>query len=622
MATNFPLHRAIKKILDDPNSRPELPGLEPEKPKDAFPWDLFSPLPDEWMGAASSAARAASSAAPRASVEHTQLEVAISSSPALAVFQDKLYCIHEGFGNDGWLWVTTYDGKTWSKDVRLEKEGKKHLGTTGAPALVVYDGKLHCMREGQSGTGVLWHATFDGVSWSNDQSTGLDGGTSRRGFAPAALAVYRGTLYCVHEGKHGSNELFYSTFDKATGKWSKHESVGAGTTAGCSLLVMNDYLYCLHEGHQKHKDGAGLLWSTHFDGKVWSEDEKVEKARGIDARGISAMGDDLYLGITGPPTLFEYRPDSFFIMHQGPNEDNLLWSIGKNREHRTVVLAGTNHVVGLAYAPALASFDNSDLLHLLHAGGKTDTVGKESLWHAYTKNPLIVPIQEYDLRLPDARPGAPYPGLDRYNPSLTEHIPFISDAFPVEMTRHHIIPDNRLRDFWNRMLETNHIHIAAEEFLGALDENLERYEMTLRANDILQLRELMLGIRNGTIRHNPNARPADGIDNLATAIRWLPGNIFIGPTAGRERFRRSDDPGDSFEENANTVTGRDFGAEFIHRNANNALEGYMRTGDTNSARRALSILARIAAVRVEPYAVDPLDWGFRHNRYRLHERGD
>lgn len=41
-SNRFPLHNAIKKILDDPNSRPELPGLE----KDWLPHNWLASIPD------------------------------------------------------------------------------------------------------------------------------------------------------------------------------------------------------------------------------------------------------------------------------------------------------------------------------------------------------------------------------------------------------------------------------------------------------------------------------------------------------------------------------------------------------------------------------------------------
>jgi hypothetical protein len=44
-----------------------------------------------------------------------------SGPPALAVFKDKLYCIHEGRDNSGWLWCATFDGLIPSKSEKLEK---------------------------------------------------------------------------------------------------------------------------------------------------------------------------------------------------------------------------------------------------------------------------------------------------------------------------------------------------------------------------------------------------------------------------------------------------------------------------------------------------------------------
>ena len=66
-----------------------------------------------------------------------KLEFGISDSPAVAVFDGKLFCVHEGQEFDNWLWVCTFDGQKWSKDIKLP------IDTSGAPALAEYNGKLY-----------------------------------------------------------------------------------------------------------------------------------------------------------------------------------------------------------------------------------------------------------------------------------------------------------------------------------------------------------------------------------------------------------------------------------------------------------------------------------------------
>jgi hypothetical protein len=43
--------------------------------------------------------------------------IGLSYSPAPAVFQDKLYVIHQGSGENGQIWyVTSRDGVNWASD--------------------------------------------------------------------------------------------------------------------------------------------------------------------------------------------------------------------------------------------------------------------------------------------------------------------------------------------------------------------------------------------------------------------------------------------------------------------------------------------------------------------------
>ena len=223
---------------------------------------------------------------------------------------------------------------------------------------------------------------------------------------------------------------------------------------------------------------------------------------------------------------------------------------------------------------------------------------------------------EYNLEMPE-RSSAPYDALDRYNRHLTEHQTLADPNHPVEVMRHHIIPDTRLRDLWNRALEADHLPIAAAQLLQTIAQNLEQYPITLNPADIHQLRDLLLSIRSGAIRHNPARSRPDGFDNLAAVYGYLPGNLFIGPRGGGGQYQRTDDPGNAFEENANTIVG----ADIPHREANSAIENYVSSSTEENAERAFDALSIIAG-RSAPYPLNSYDWIFAHEKYKLRSRGD
>lgn len=228
---------------------------------------------------------------------------------------------------------------------------------------------------------------------------------------------------------------------------------------------------------------------------------------------------------------------------------------------------------------------------------------------------------ERNLRLPDGpkdRPDPPYNDLDRYKPNLKEHQRHKGGDYLVEMTRHHIIPYNRLRDFWNTMLDRGDFIPVAKRLLTTLESNVEDYQMNIKPTELNQVRGLLRKIVDGQIRHDRGSdkRP-DGFDGLAQIYGWLPGNLFIGPKAGSEDYNRApqDDPGSNFESKADIVTGnRDF--QKLER-ANKAIEQYLSNRNESTARRAISALLEIAAGRKRVYPLDSDNWRIRHKKYRL-----
>jgi hypothetical protein len=523
--------------------------------------------------------------------------------------------------NDGWLWVSVRDKNGWSKDEPLKiGTTDQKIGTTGAPALAVHNGKLYCVREGQGGSGVLWMCIFDGTTWSEDKPLDIKVGTSRRGFPPAALAVYRGELHCVHEGQHGDRSLWMSILIGST--WSIGKRLEIGTTGGCALAVVNDRLLCVHEGH----GGDGWLWYSMFNGSGWTKDTKLEqygKASALIENGV---------GTTGPPSL-ALHGHQVFITHQGQNHDGYIWGFGENYVDTRLQANGSD--VGTSYSPEAIVFEGR--WHLLHRGrGESD----QSLWELESDGGVPLPPSPnniFDLRLPDARPMQPYPTLGSYNTALTESQRLRDSNHPVDMTRHHIIPDSLLRRFWNQMLDSGDLS-QARGLLTTIADNLGQYRMIMNPADLNQVRTLLQDIASGAIRHSPDARRHDAIDSLATVYEWMPGNLFIGPTGGGDvddrpgrpptgEYRREDDPGDGFETNARVVVGER--AFRSLEDANRDMATYIRDGGRNRGLIVRATLALAdAARRNNVYPVNPDNWLFgdrpprdrdntRRKRYRL-----
>lgn len=211
---------------------------------------------------------------------NTKQGVGTSAPAGLAAFNHQLYCIHTGGQNDSgdaaYLWYTVSNGNisdsnTRFKDQQLKTEDGGVVGTYGSPALAVFNGKLWCIHRGGDNihrdSEYLWHTIFDGKTWSKDKplndkegvgttSPAEDGGADK--FAPAALAVFDGKLWCIHQGGGRGDDkdyLWYTVFDG--NRWSTDQKVSYPISASesafvkikvpAALGVYNNQLFCTHE---------------------------------------------------------------------------------------------------------------------------------------------------------------------------------------------------------------------------------------------------------------------------------------------------------------------------------------------------------------------------------------
>ncbi|MEV0151651.1 MULTISPECIES: hypothetical protein [unclassified Nonomuraea] len=168
------------------------------------------------------------------------------SGPALAVFQNKLYCVHRGntgSGGDNYLWWTsTSDGVNWSADQRFPG----HL-TDSNPALAVYQNRLYCVHRGNGSSSMWWTSTGDGRNWTPDAQ--IPNAATREG---PALAVFNNLLHCVHRGG-ADTSLWGIAFDGRN--WTRDiKFPGHHSTQGPALITYRDkngtedQLLCVHRG--------------------------------------------------------------------------------------------------------------------------------------------------------------------------------------------------------------------------------------------------------------------------------------------------------------------------------------------------------------------------------------
>jgi hypothetical protein len=160
-----------------------------------------------------------------------------SDGPALAVYDGKLFCAARG--TDGRLWYTyTTDGQNWSSYVPIYN-GSAY--TSSGPALCTYNGALVLVARGTEQDGRLWYATYTN-GWSNYQQISVYYLTS----AAPSLCVFRNLLFCCTRGNEG--ELWWTSWDGTS--WSNYYSAG---------LQVSEYGPAITSYYNKNSEQASIF---------------------------------------------------------------------------------------------------------------------------------------------------------------------------------------------------------------------------------------------------------------------------------------------------------------------------------------------------------------------------
>lgn len=209
---------------------------------------------------------------------------------------------------------------------------------------------------------------------------------------------------------------------------------------------------------------------------------------------------------------------------------------------------------------------------------------------------------EHKLKM-SGRVDVPYPSLPRYNEDLTQSGTNPSQ-FPVQMSRHHIIPLGSLRAFFNTVAIRGHFN-RLSGFFRVFSDNIcpyaERALVDIQRDgpDLQNAANVGLAIESRWINHADNARPPEGIDTLHQYFAWMPGNLMIGPN------QRNDDPGALFEENSNAIIGQE--AYDISLRVYSNMNRYVNDDDSSLLQVINGDLMSIARV-TDIYALRADDW--------------
>lgn len=223
-----------------------------------------------------------------------------------------------------------------------------------------------------------------------------------------------------------------------------------------------------------------------------------------------------------------------------------------------------------------------------------------------------LPIGSFTLEI-KSRPSTPYPLLQNFSTSLTSQ--GAGPSYPVTASRHHIIPLNVLRQFYNEVSRRERFR-SINGFFNVYSSNLHLYaganhvDCSSMGNDLLGAENLALAQGYGLARGGGTSR-APNFDTFTQFYAWLPGNLFVGPN------NRSDDPEDGFEINAAVVVGTTYFN--VAQRAYNNIQRFNGGDQSPNLYNAITYDLTIMARRTTIFALNPQDWEYVHGSYRLRD---
>jgi len=152
-------------------------------------------------------------------------------APAVASSETLQYVAWRGQSSNS-IWFSSYNGTSWTQQSVVSGSGWT-AQTSAAPALT-FDANSNLLWLAWKGasTDEIWYSTWNGSSWSNQQTVQGSGWAAETNATPA-LVNYNGTIYLAWKGDGSAEYIWYSFY--SGGVWAYQATVsGSGWNAQTS----------------------------------------------------------------------------------------------------------------------------------------------------------------------------------------------------------------------------------------------------------------------------------------------------------------------------------------------------------------------------------------------------
>ncbi|MCL2045215.1 MAG: glycoside hydrolase [Oscillospiraceae bacterium] len=194
--------------------------------------------------------------------------------PALAEFKGKLYMAYKGSGVDQRIWISTFDGNSWSApktigDPSWNPPNGQAYATASSPTLAVDENSGRLYMAWRQTDSKIYFAWFNGTRWQNQIATGETSSHT------PALASHNAYLYMAWKHPIGTAIFVANLFPYSTPSVSNIVNLGmldkffANTSDKPALSVYDEYEY--NESNKKIEAKSKLLlaWKGSGDNDIW-----------------------------------------------------------------------------------------------------------------------------------------------------------------------------------------------------------------------------------------------------------------------------------------------------------------------------------------------------------------
>ena len=189
--------------------------------------------------------------------------------PALAEYNGKLYMAYKGSGVDNRIWISTFDGNSWSAPKTIQDSSSVPptgaFTTTSSPALAVLSDRLYMVWRGVDSK--IYYSCFDSTRWYNQMDTGE---TSTH--APA-LVYFNFVLYIAWKSINNNTIQFARLRPFYDNPLPSIINLGVEISANTSdkpaLSVFYNYEYDSINKKNVPKSKLLLAWKGSGDNYIW-----------------------------------------------------------------------------------------------------------------------------------------------------------------------------------------------------------------------------------------------------------------------------------------------------------------------------------------------------------------